>query len=137
MRCEYRGQSYSTLYYTKLRTLLMHMYRNSKMYMTEYFRYELSQLMSVMRNKIRTYIHKWCDKFEVWKYHMLLPMYRWICKIMYYLPNTDHIYQNYFLTIEWFLRDISYSCVYPQVNHIDCIYKYLMIYFSQIKQNKE
>ena len=48
MRPEQEGQRYSILHYTKLRTVLMHMYHTVKVDMPEYFRVELSHLMSVM-----------------------------------------------------------------------------------------
>ena len=53
MRREERGKSYSTLYYTKLLIVLIHMCCTENVYTTEYFRYELSQLMTVMSNNIK------------------------------------------------------------------------------------
>ena len=52
MRLEQEGKSYTTPYYNKFHTEIMYMYKNSKVNMSEYFRAELSQFVSVMRRTI-------------------------------------------------------------------------------------
>ena len=52
MKREHEGQSYSTLYYKKIITTPMHMYCTPKWDISEYFRVELIQFISVILSTI-------------------------------------------------------------------------------------
>ena len=58
MRREHEGQRYSTSYYTKMSTALVHMNCTEKVDMPEYFRVELSHFMSEMSRNIAEEIYK-------------------------------------------------------------------------------
>ena len=59
LKCEEEGQRYIAYYYKNMHSMLMQMWRISKVFMPEYFRSELSQFMPVMRSNIEKYIQKW------------------------------------------------------------------------------
>ena len=76
----------------------MHMYYTTKVYMTEYYRAELSKRVSVTRRTIEEEIQKMGEKYEVGKYPLLFLIYYWMYEIMYYSPKPDFVYR-FFLAI--------------------------------------
>ena len=62
-------------YVIKMDTALMHMYYTAKVYMTEYYRAELSKRVSVTRRTIEEEIQKRGEKYEVGKYPLFFLFY--------------------------------------------------------------
>ena len=76
MRYENTNKGCNKFYYTKLCTALIFVYHTAKVDTYEYFTAELSQFMSGMRRNIAKDIHNGCEKFEVGKSPLFLPIYR-------------------------------------------------------------
>ena len=69
----------------------MHAYHNAKVATPEYFRSEFSKFMPGMKGGGLQEIHNRGEKYEVGKYPLIFPIYRWMWKIMYYSPNNYHL----------------------------------------------
>ena len=72
----------------------MHMYRTAKVDMPEYFRAELSQLMTIMRSIIVQYILNRDDKCEVGHSTLYFLIYRQMCEIFTHFPILIMLFQR-------------------------------------------
>ena len=93
--------------------VIIYTYYTTKMDITEYFRPQLSQFMSVIMRNIIQYIKNSGYQCEVGKSNISLHISRWMRDIIYSLSKPEYVYSRSFLTMKWFLMSDAYNFFFP------------------------